>query len=222
MNKKTTKGILFVSLSLALLGGACVSSALYGQENSLIEVRAEEEGDTTSTTSEETNTSTSTDTPTTSDTSTNPDYWKELEDKIEELRDRQIFGTTLGAIVGALVGAVISLVPSLLNRSNIKKAIEEVALTKRVVDNNISLAKDIQSKFDITDENYNKVIKYANDLSTALDKTNAVLNTLLEKYEVLEQENNDLKEILLQMASHSKELVANGLAEQLNKTYSNK
>ena len=217
MNKKTTKGILFVSLSLALLGGACVSSALYGQENSLIEVQAEEEGNTTSSTSEETNTSTST-----SDTSTNPDYWKELEDKIEELRDRQIFGTTLGAIVGALVGAVISLVPSLLNRSNIKKAIEEVALTKRVVDNNISLAKDIQSKFDITDENYNKVIKYANDLSTALDKTNAVLNTLLEKYEVLEQENNDLKEILLQMTSHSKELVANGLAEQLNKTYSNK
>lgn len=215
MNKKTTTGILFVSLSLALLGGACVSSALYGQENSLIEVRAEE-GDITSTTSEETNTST-----TTSDTSTNPDYWKELEDKIEELRDRQIFGTTLGAIVGALVGAVISLVPSLLNRSNIKKAIEEVALTKRVVDNNISLAKDIQSKFDITDENYNKVIKYANDLSTALDKTNAVLNTLLEKYEVLEQENKDLKEILLQMASHSKELVANGLAEQLNKSYSN-
>lgn len=219
MNKKTTTGILFVSLSLALLGGACVSSALYGQENSLIEVRAEE-GDITSTTSEETNTSTDT-TSSTSDTSTNPDYWKELEDKIEELRDRQIFGTTLGAIVGALVGAVISLVPSLLNRSNIKKAIEEVALTKRVVDNNISLAKDIQSKFDITDGNYNKVIKYANDLSTALDKTNAVLNTLLEKYEVLEQENKDLKEILLQMASHSKELVANGLAEQLNKSYSN-
>lgn len=219
MNKKTTKGILFVSLSLALLGGACASSALYEQGNSLIEVRAEE-GDTTSSTNEETNTSTSTDSTTTNEPST-PDYWKELEDKIEELRDRQIFGTTLGAIVGAIVGAVLSLVPSLLNRSNIKKAIEEVALTKRVVDNNISLAKDIQSKFDITDENYNKVIKYANELSTALDKTNAVLNTLLEKYEVLEQENTDLKEILLQMASHSKELVANGLAEQLNKNYSN-
>lgn len=213
MNKKK-KGILFVSL--ALLGGACVSSALIQHDNLLI-VYAED--DTTSTTSEETNTSTSA---TTSEDTSNPDYWKELEDKIEELRDRQIFGTTLGAIVGALVGAVISLVPSLLNRSNIKKAIEEVALTKRVVDNNISLAKDIQSKFDITDENYNKVIKYANDLSTALDKTNEVLNTLLEKYEVLEQENKDLKEILLQMASHSKELVANGLAEQLNKSYSKK
>ena len=146
----------------------------------------------------------------------------ELNAKYQEIRDTQIFGTTIGAVLGAVVGAIISFVPSLINRKNIKNAIEEVSLTRTIVDDNKKMAEKIKEDFNITNENYDRVIGVMGDISKELKATENLLKKVSDENERLSQENAELKDILLNMVNHSKELVASGVAEALNKKYFDK
>lgn len=146
----------------------------------------------------------------------------QLNAKYQEIRDTQIFGTTIGAIIGAVVGAVVSLAPSLINRKNIKNAIEEVSLTRTIVDDNKKMAEKIKEDFNITNENYDKVITVMGDISKELKTTENLLKKVSDENDRLSHENAELKDILLNIVNHSKELVASGVAEALNKKYFDK
>ena len=147
---------------------------------------------------------------------------EQLTAKYNEIKDIQVAGTTIGAIAGAVVGAIVSMIPALLNRSNIKQAISTVALTKEIVDSNTELAENVKKDFNITNENYNKVISSMKDISAELEKTKNLLVKVSEENTVIKTENEELKDILLNIVNHSKELVANGVAEAINKKYLHK
>jgi len=154
------------------------------------------------------------------------DILNAITEKYYEIKNLQIAGTTLGAIVGAILGAVVSMIPALMNRSNIKKAIETVGTTKVIVDSNTKLAKELKDQCDINNANYDKAISEMEGLGKDLGDLKGVLSNTLDELDgvkkenaLIHEENRELKDILLTMASHSKELVACGVAEALNKKY---
>ena len=143
----------------------------------------------------------------------------ELTDKYNEIKNLQVAGTTVGAIAGAVVGAVVSMIPALLNRNNIKKAIEEVNLTRNLVDESREIAKQVKEQFNIVNENYEKAIEEMNCLSQNLSKAQELLEKVSDENAIIKAENAELKDILLNIVNHTKELVANGVANEVNKKY---
>lgn len=146
----------------------------------------------------------------------------QLTAKYNEIKDIQVAGTTIGAIAGAVVGAIVSAIPALLNRSNIKKAIENVNITRNYVDETIKVAEEMKNEFDITNKSYGEVIKFLKETSAQLSKTDDMLKAVLESNDKLSAENAELKEILMGIVTNSKDLVASGIAEQLSKKYLSK
>lgn len=143
----------------------------------------------------------------------------ELAAKYQEIRDSQIFGTTVGTIIGTIVGAVVSMIPALLNRSNIKKALEEVALTRGIVDSNKNLAEQLKKDYQITNQNYDKAIKVMDDMSKTLAVTQAALGQLSKENAEIKAENKEIKELLLAVFSQSTVLTSLGISEEVFKKF---
>jgi len=214
MKKRNLFSLVFACL--CLLAGAGVGMGIASfRDNAPMVVYAEGEETTEPTTNEEELTEEEKE-------SKLQELLDQLNAKYQEIRDTQIFGTTIGAIIGAVVGAVVSLAPSLINRKNIKNAIEEVSLTRTIVDDNKKMAEKIKEDFNITNENYDKVITVMGDISKELKTTENLLKKVSDENDRLSNENAELKDILLNIVNHSKELVASGVAEALNKKYFDK
>ena len=156
----------------------------------------------------------------------------ELTAKYEQIKNIQVAGTTVGAIVGALIGAVVSFIPAMMNRSNIKKSIEDLSLARNTVKNVHEELVKIQKTYDIQHEEFTNVVgtvnklskslDSVNKLSKSLDSVNSLLNKALEENEKLHNENAELKDILIQIASNNSELVSKGVAEAIASKYLNK
>lgn len=143
----------------------------------------------------------------------------ELTAKYNQIKDIQVAGTTIGAIAGALVGAIVSAIPALLNRQNIKKAIENVGVCQENVSKVGEVLTVVQEKFDVTNENYVKAVEAVNALSKELKDIKASLEVAEENYAALKQDNDQLREIVVLMVNHTKEYVANGTAEYVNSKF---
>ena len=146
----------------------------------------------------------------------------ELTAKYEQIKNIQVAGTTVGAIIGALIGAVVSFIPAMMNRSNIKKSIEDLSLARNNVKNVHEELVKIQKTYDIQHEEFTNVVSTVNKLSKSLDSVNSLLNKALEENEKLHNENAELKDILIQIASNNSELVSKGVAEAIASKYLNK
>lgn len=146
----------------------------------------------------------------------------ELEAKYNEIKDIQVAGTTIGAIAGSIVGALIGMIPALINRANIKEAIDFSRTVKVQVDCNDKLFKEAKEKFDITDKKYDQVIEINNKLGVMLDKAITRMEGLEQQNELLSSENKEIKEMFLIYVNNDKEAVASGVAEKLNKKFGNK
>lgn len=146
----------------------------------------------------------------------------ELVKKYDEIKNIQVAGTTIGAIAGALVGAIVSAIPAILNRSNIKKAIEAVDVCQGNVAKTGEVLEVVKEKYDISNANYDSVTKLLGELNDELKATKAALSSAEEAYAVLSKENKDLQEIIIVMANHTRELVGNGTAEMINAKFRSK
>lgn len=210
MNKKTF-GLVCLCLLAGAGVGACAGVTIYSQfekQANIVMVAAEEVSEEL--TSEEL---------TDDEIDALQDLLDDLNSKYDELRDTQIFGTTIGTLVGALVGAVVSLAPSLLNRSNIKTAIEEVSIAKSIIVETTKLAEQVRKDYAITDDKYNKVIKSMTDISSTLEKTQRAMVKLSSENAEIKAGNKELKEILLMIISQSGVLTALGVSEEAFKKY---
>lgn len=209
--KKKTLGLIGLCVLASAGLGTCVGMTVYNyydNQANVIMVKAEElDEETTSSeiTPEEENKI--------------KELLAELAAKYKEIRDAQIFGTTIGAIIGTIVGAVVSMIPALLNRSNIKKALEEVALTRGIVDSNKKLAEQLKKDYQITNQNYDKAIKVMDDMSKTLAVTQAALGQLSKENAEIKAENKEIKELLLAVFSQSTVLTSLGISEEAFKKF---
>ncbi len=146
-------------------------------------------------------------------------FLNKIEQVFDEIKNYQVAGTTIGAIAGTIIGALISAIPAILNRKNIKKAIQEVDNSKIVIDDTKKLAESIQKMFDINSADYAKVIEYLDSLSQVLNCTQLKLGEVLKDNKSIKQDNTELLDVLLTSINNNKELVSSGVAEKLNKKY---
>lgn len=146
-------------------------------------------------------------------------FLNKIEQVFDEIKNYQVAGTTIGAITGTTIGALISAIPAILNRKNIKKAIQEVDNSKIVIDDTKKLAESIQKMFDINSADYAKVIEYLDSLSQVLNCTQLKLGEVLKDNKSIKQGNTELLDVLLTSINNNKELVSSGVAEKLNKKY---
>jgi len=204
--------ILFVALSALTLGasiGICSHFAIESQANAIM-VKAEDSQAVLDSQANEL---------TPEEQSKLQEIIDELHKKYNEVKDVQVFGTTIGAIAGALVGAIVSAIPALLNRKNIRSALDMVGLCKGYVDNVGKMAKEMGEKFDATNEKFDKAIGKIEGLGKELEALQTALEQTEASYAVLKAENEDLKDLIVIMANHTKELVANGTAEIINQKF---
>lgn len=203
------KRILFVALSALTLGasiGICTHFAIESQANAIM-VRAEDSKAVAESQAEEL---------TPEEQSKIQAIVDELYKKYNEIKDVQVFGTTIGAIAGALVGAIVSAIPALINKKNIHSALGVVGVCKGNIDAVGKMAKEMGEKFDVANGKFDKAIEKVEGLGKELDALKATLEQTEASYDVLKAENEDLKELIVIMANHTKELVANGTAEIIN------
>lgn len=210
MKKRNLFSLVFACL--CLLAGAGVGMGIASfRDNAPMVVYAEGEETTEPTTSEETT------------TEEESSKWKELYEtaiqKYEEIKNKQIAGTTIGALVGAVVGAIVSFVPAMLNRSNIRKSIDDLVIARGHVERLHSELEAIKTDFKIQKEEFDLVVKSVDGLEKNLIKMEKTLEKALEDNAILHKENAELKEMILDLFSHSEVLVALGVSEEALKKY---
>ena len=208
--KKRTLGLigltLFASLALGFAVGMTVNKAY---DNQIVAVYAEgeqaEQEIETATSEEE------------------ADKWKQLYEealkKFDELKNKQVAGTTIGAIVGSIVGAIVSFIPAMLNRSNIHTAIDNLGVARGHVERLHSELEAIKTDFKIQKAEFDVVVKSVEGLEKNLGKMEKILEKVLDDNANLHKENAELKEMILDLFSHSEVLVALGVSEEALKKY---
>ena len=215
--KKRTLGLigltLFASLALGFAVGMTVNKAY---DNQIVAVYAEgeqaEQEIETATSEEEAS------------------KWKELYEealkKFDELKNKQVAGTTIGAIVGSIVGAIVSFIPAMLNRSNIHTAIDNLGVARRDVSALHETLATVRDEFKINNENLDKAIKSVNMLEKDLGLAQSMLEKVLADNEQLHKENalisaenKEIKDLLLAVFSQSTVLTALGISEDIFQKY---
>ena len=117
----------------------------------------------------------------------------ELEAKYNEIKDIQVAGTTIGAIAGSIVGALIGMIPALINRANLKEAIDFSRTFKVQVECNDKLFKEAKEQFNITDKKYDQVIESNNKLGSLLNKALNRMEEIEKQNALLSSENKEIK-----------------------------
>ena len=156
--------------------------------------------------------------------------WKELYEealqKFDELKNKQIAGTTIGAIVGSIVGAIVSFIPAMLNRSNIHTAIDNLGVARRDVSALHETLATVRDEFKINNQNLDKAIKSVNMLEKDLGLAQSMLEKVLADNEQLHKENalisaenKEIKDLLLAVFSQSTVLTALGISEDIFQKY---
>ncbi len=156
--------------------------------------------------------------------------WKQLYEealkKFDELKNKQVAGTTIGAIVGSIVGAIVSFIPAMLNRSNIHTAIDNLGIARRDVSALHETLATVRDEFKINNENLDKAIKSVNMLEKDLGLTQSMLEKALADNEQLHKENalisaenKEIKDLLLAVFSQSTVLTALGISEDIFQKY---
>ena len=215
--KKRTLGLigcmLFASLALGFAVGMTVNKAY---DNQIVAVYAEgeqaEQEIETATSEEE------------------ADKWKQLYEealkKFDELKNKQVAGTTIGAIVGSIVGAIVSFIPAMLNRSNIHTAIDNLGVARRDVSALHDTLATVRDEFKVNNEHLDKAIKSVNMLEKDLGLAQSMLEKVLADNEQLHKENalisaenKEIKDLLLAVFSQSTVLTALGISEDIFQKY---
>jgi len=156
--------------------------------------------------------------------------WKQLYEealkKFDELKNKQVAGTTIGAIVGSIVGAIVSFIPAMLNRSNIHTAIDNLGVARRDVSSLHETLVTVRDEFKINNENLDKAIKSVNMLEKDLGLAQSMLEKVLADNEQLHKENalisaenKEIKDLLLAVFSQSTVLTALGISEDIFQKY---
>lgn len=215
--KKRTLGLigcmLFASLALGFAVGMTVNKAY---DNQIVAVyaegeQAEQEAENASSEEE-------------------ASKWKELYEealqKFDELKNKQVAGTTLGAIVGAVVGAVVSAIPALLNRSNIHSAIDNLGIARRDVQSLHDTLATVRDEFKVNNEHLDKAIKCTEQIDNKLNETQLLLEKALADNAKLHEENalilikeEKMEKLLLAVFSQSTVLTALGISEEVFKEF---
>jgi len=139
--------------------------------------------------------------------------------KIKEIRNTQIVTTIIAVFSGGGCGALFAFGPMLVNRGTINKAKRTADISASELKQTASNMKELKAELGINSEKFDKGVEVMEKTSIKMEETSTKLDRIEKNQEAMDKKHDEDIACLLAIISSSKELVANGTAEALNKRF---
>lgn len=145
-------------------------------------------------------------------------YEKTVE-KINEIKNSQIVVTIISVLSGGGCGALLALGPMFVNRGTINKAKRTADTSANQLEVTAKNMKELKDTLNITNEKYDKGIEVVENAAITMHETSHKLEIIEKNQEAEAKHHEEDIKFFLTIIGSSKELVANGTAELLNKRF---
>ena len=145
--------------------------------------------------------------------------YEEALEKLEEIKEKQFVRSLLGAITGGVGSSVVSMLFMFVNRDTMKQSLVIARQGEKTLSLSVSEIKKFEEQSHKTSEKAEKSIEFLEKVDEKVDTALTRVETILANQETLSKEHADEIDLLLTIINSSKDLVANGTAERINKIY---
>lgn len=145
--------------------------------------------------------------------------YEEALEKLEEIKEKQFVRSLLGAITGGVGSSVVSLLFMFVNRDTMKQSLVIARQGEKTLSLSVSEIKKFEEQSHKTSEKAEKSIEFLEKVDEKVNTALTHVETILANQETLSKEHADEIDLLLTIINSSKDLVANGTAERINKIY---
>jgi hypothetical protein len=145
--------------------------------------------------------------------------YQELLQKLNEVKDSQVVTTIISVLSGGGCGALLALGPMFVNRGTINKAKSVANTSANELEVTAKNMKELKDQLDINSKLYDDGIKKVEEASKVMYETSHQMELLEKNQEAMAKKHQEDIEFFLTIIGSSKELVANGTAELLNKRF---
>ena len=186
--------------AIAMLLGAGVATGIALTSSKIAEVKAEEIVETL-------------------EESEDKKLYEEALDKLEEIKEKQFVRSILGAITGGVGSAIVSMFFMFVNRDTMKQSLVIARQGEKTLSVSVSEIKKFEEQSQKTSEKAEKSIQFLEKVDEKVDSVLTRAESILANQETLSEEHGKEIDLLLAIINSSKDLVANGTAEKINKIY---
>ena len=145
--------------------------------------------------------------------------YEEALEKLEEIKEKQFVRSLLGAITGGVGSSVVSMLFMFVNRDTMKQSLVIARQGEKTLSLSVSEIKKFEEQSHKTSEKAEKSIEFLEKVDEKVNTALTRVETILANQETLSKEHADEIDLLLTIINSSKDLVANGTAERINKIY---
>ena len=145
--------------------------------------------------------------------------YQELVEKLNHLKDTQVVSTIISVLSGGGCGALLALGPMFVNRGTINKAKGIANTSASELEVTAENMKELKKTLDINSKLYDDGIKKVEEASKVMYETSHQLELVEKNQEAMAKKHEEDITFFLTIIGSSKELVANGTAELLNKRF---
>ena len=145
--------------------------------------------------------------------------YEEALEKLEEIKEKQFVRSLLGAITGGVGSSIVSVLFMFVNRDTMKQSLVIARQGEKTLSLGVSEIKKFKEQSQKTSEKAEKSIEFLEKVDKKVDAALTHIETVLANQETLSKEHGSEINLLLIIINSSKDLVANGTAERINKIY---
>ena len=145
--------------------------------------------------------------------------YQELVEKLNHIKDTQVVSTIISVFSGGGCGALLALGPMFVNRGTINKAKRTADTSANQLEVTAKNMKELKDTLNITNEKYDKGIEVVENAAITMHETSRKLEIIEKNQEAEAKHHQEDIKFFLTIIGSSKELVANGTAEALNKRF---
>lgn len=145
--------------------------------------------------------------------------YQELVEKLNQIKDSQVVSTIISVLSGGGCGALLALGPMLVNRGTINKAKSVANTSASELEVTAKNMKELKDTLNINSKLYDDGIQKVDQAAKLMSETSHQIEIVEKNQEAMAKKHEEEVELLLTIIGSSKELVANGTAELLNKRF---
>ena len=145
--------------------------------------------------------------------------YQELVEKLNQIKDSQVVATIISVLSGGGCGALLALGPMFVNRGTINKAKSVANTSASELEVTAKNMKELKDQLSINSKLYDDGIQKVEQAAKLLSETSHQFEIIEKNQEAMAKNHKEEVELLLTIIGSSKELVANGTAELLNKRF---
>lgn len=145
--------------------------------------------------------------------------YQEALAKLQEIKEKQFVRSLIGALTGGLGSALISTVFMFVNRDTMKQSIVVARKGEKTISTGIEQIENYTKQSKETSEKAEKSIVFLKQVDEKANEIISHAESILANQETINNEHKEEIDLLLTIINSSKDLVANGTAEKLNKIY---